>query len=116
MKWTLHPENKDLTTTLPLSVTLSEWQGKPRVILEGAGELELKPQGKNLVSEFYFALPGQYTLEIKDEGHHEIIELQIKEHRYLNFTSEFGFFFILFLFVMGGIFLWTKKIMQKKMR
>lgn len=114
MKWTLYPKNKDLTTSLPLSLEITEWKGSPKVTLEGVGELKLKPFEGKLKTDFYLALPGKYSLEIKDSLSSEVTELNIEEHRYLDFTNEFGFFLILFLFVMGGIIIWTRKIMKKK--
>ncbi|MFP5384744.1 MAG: hypothetical protein ACLGHN_01605 [Bacteriovoracia bacterium] len=113
MKWTLYPENKDLTTTLPLSVEIEQWEGKPSVKVEGLGELKLKEQNNKMRSEFYFTLPGKYKIEIKDRVSTEVKVLTVSEHQYLNFTNEFGFFFVLFLIVMGGIVLWTRKIMLK---
>ncbi len=112
MKWTLTPTNKELTTGLPIQVEISEYVGTPKVRLHGVGELILKPHGKSLRTEFYVKLPGKYHLEVRDAKNQDGLELDIKEHRYLDFTSEFGFFFVLFLFVMGGIVLWTRKIMN----
>jgi hypothetical protein len=114
MNWTFHPKNKDLTTSLPLSVELTHWEGNPKVLVKELGELELKPHGKNLKADFYLTLPGTYTIVVKDSisVNQEIIE--VKQHTYLDFKNEFGIFLLLFLIVMGGIVLWTYKIMNKK--
>lgn len=113
MKWKLHPENEEITTTLPLTIEVHAWKGKPRVFVHGLGNLELKKQGANLKTEFYFTLPGKYRIDVRDSVSHHTMDLEVKEHQYLSFNGEFGFFFILFLVVMGGIVLWTRKIMHK---
>lgn len=113
MKWTLHPKSEGITTTLPMSIELEGWSGTPRVYISGLGELNLVPVKGKLRSEFYFTLPGTYRLEVKDKETLIVTDLVVEEHQYLDFKNEFGFFFILFLIVMGGIILWTKKIMQK---
>jgi hypothetical protein len=115
MKWTFHPKNKHLTTSLPMSVEISEFSGKPSVSLSGVGSLELKPvPNGGMKADFYVTLPGNYTLTVKDSNSSASQELEIAQHTYLDFGNEFGTFFVLFLFVMGGIVLWTRKIMQKK--
>lgn len=114
MKWKLHPENKKLTTTLPMSLEVHEWEGQPRIRIDNMGELKLKAHGKILKTDFYFTLPGEYRIEIRDEVNQHEMRVQVLEHQYLDFSREFGFFFILFLIVMGGIIIWTRKIMQKE--
>lgn len=113
MKWTLYPKNKDLTTSLPMSVEVTEWEGTPKVRLDGVGELKLRKVGPILRTDFYVALPGNYQLTVKDGASQQSINLDVKEHRYLDFGNEFGFFLVLFLLTMGGIILWTRKIMMK---
>ncbi len=113
MKWTLYPKNKDLTTSLPMSVEIEEWDGTPKVHLKGVGDLHLRKTGTKLRTEFYVALPGTYELTVKDSSHSQSLNLDVKEHRYLDFGNEFGFFLVLFLLTMGGIILWTRKIMTK---
>lgn len=115
MNWTFHPTNKEITTSLPLSVEVRNWKGRPRVILDGVGDLELKgtPQGA-MKADFYLTLPGTYKVTIQDSGSKDFYQFQVKQHHYLDFSNEFGFFFILFLFVMGGIVLWVRQIMKKK--
>lgn len=115
MNWTFHPTNKAITTSLPLSIEVSDWKGTPRVILEGVGDLELKriPEGA-MKADFYLTLPGTYKVLIQDSVVKESYEFQVIQHNYLDFSREFGFFFILFLFVMGGIVIWVRQIMKKK--
>lgn len=113
MKWTLYPKNKDFTTSLPMSVEVTEWEGSPQVHMKGVGELKLRKVGSILRTDFYVALPGQYQLTVKDASHQQSLNLDVKEHRYLDFGNEFGFFLVLFLITMGGIILWTRKIMMK---
>lgn len=116
MNWTFHPKNKELTTSLPLSVEINNWQGTPRVILEGVGDLELKPISNGVLkTDFYLTLPGTYRLQLLDANSSYAYEFSIKQHTYLDFTNEFGFFLALFIVAMGGIVLWVKKIMKKKM-
>lgn len=107
--------NKKLTTSLPLSIEIEDFVGEPTVTLSDVGRLELKKvsEGK-LRSNFYVGLEGHYTLTIKDSKEVVSIPLNIAQHRYINFTNEFGSFFLLFLVVMGGIILWTRKIMRNK--
>lgn len=115
MKWTFHPESEDLTTTLPLSVEISDFEGSPRAHLEGVGELDLKKvAGDKYRADFYVSLPGNYKLTVSDARYSSQRELVIAEHQYLDFTNEFGAFFLLFLCVMGGVILWTRKIMKQK--
>lgn len=114
MNWTFHPKNEDLTTSLPLSVEITKWEGEAQVLVEGIGPLELRPSPHGLKADFYFTLPGTYTLTVKDAHHTEVRELMVEQHNYLNFVTEFGTFFVLFLFVMGGIVLWTRRIMKNK--
>jgi hypothetical protein len=115
MKWTFHPKNSELTTSLPMSVEVLEYSGKASAHLSGIGPLELKrsPQG-GLKADFYVTLPGTYVLELRDDNGVVSKELLIAQHNYLDFGNEFGTFFVLFLFVMGGIILWTRRIMQNK--
>lgn len=117
MKWTFHPTNKKLTTSLPLSIEVEGFSGEPTVTLSEVGRLELKKvsEGK-LRSDFYVGLEGKYILTVKDSKETVHIPLDIAQHRYINFTNEFGSFFLLFLVVMGGIILWTRKIMKYKTR
>lgn len=113
MKWKLHPKSEDITTSLPLTLDILEWEGKPRVILDGTGELSLKAQKDGtLKSEFYVYIPGSYRVKLIDSAGTSELEFYAKEHRYLDFGEEFGFFFVLFLIVMGGIILWTAKLMK----
>lgn len=115
MKWTFHPINKEITTSLPLNVEVSDWQGTPKLFLEGVGELQLKNTRPGVLrSDFYVYLPGTYKITLKDLNHTYEYSFHVKEHHYLDFTEEFGAFFMLFLFVMGGIILWTRKIMKSK--
>lgn len=113
MKWTLYPKNKDLTTSLPMSVEISEWEGRPEVHLKGVGDLKLRKIGTKLRTDFYVAMPGSYQLTVRDASHEQSLNLEVSEHRYLDFGNEFGFFLVLFLLTMGGIILWTRKIMMK---
>lgn len=113
MRWEIFPKNEKLTTTLPMSLEIYEWKEQPHVYLEGVGELVLKGDGGKLKTDFYFIAPGRYQLTVQDGLVIEQRVLDIEEHQYLSFTNEFGFFLLLFLFVMGGIVLWTKKIMLK---
>jgi hypothetical protein len=114
MKWTLFPKNENLTTSLPITIEIEEWQGKAKVHLESVGELQLRPAGDKLKTEFYVTLPGEYKLTISDSYNTSTHTLQIEQHQYLNFSNEFGIFGLLFLLVMGGIILWTRRIMLKK--
>jgi hypothetical protein len=114
MKWTFHPANKELTTSLPLEVVLSDWQGTPRVSVDRLGEIPLTPEGQKLVARFYVVMPGRYEVRISDGTSVVAVHpIEVAQHTYLDFTNEFGFFFILFLFVMGGIALWTITIMRR---
>jgi hypothetical protein len=115
MNWIFHPKNKEITTSLPMSVEVWDYTGTPSVTLSGVGKLELKPttQGK-LKTDFYVTLPGEYKLQIKDSVSQVDFPILVAQHQYLDFKNEFGVFFILFLFVMGGIIIWTSKIMKKK--
>lgn len=113
MKWTLFPESEEVSTGLPMHLEISEWDGNVEVHLERVGQLKLKPAQDKLRTEFYFTLPGEYKLEIRDSKTAAGFILTVKEHQYLDFSSEFGFFLVLFVFVMGGIILWTKKIMKR---
>lgn len=114
MKWTFHPTTKQLTTSLPLSVEVEDARGKPSISLSQVGELELKPFKNGFKADFYVKLPGTYYLTIKDKYESSTMTLIVEEHTYLDFQNEFGSFFILFVAVMGGIVLWTRKIMKKK--
>lgn len=115
MKWTFHPENEELTTSLPMSVEIREFKGKPEVLIREIGSLELKKMKEGgLRSEFYVSLPGKYVLEVRDAERFFQRELEIKQHVYLKFNKEFGSFSIIFLFVMGGVVLWTRRIMKNK--
>jgi hypothetical protein len=99
-----------------MSVEVWDFVGKPSVNLSGIGALELKSRPNGVMrTDFYVSLPGTYTLTIKDSNSSASHELEIAQHTYLDFGKEFGTFFVLFLIVMGGIILWTMKIMQKKM-
>lgn len=113
MKWTIYPENKEFTTSLPLTIEISDYRGEPEVTVEKLGELKLNRQADKLEARFYFTLPGEYKLQVTDSNSKEVRVLHVSEHKYLDFGNEFGFFLILFLFVMGGIILWTRKIMLK---
>ena len=117
MNWKFYPTNKELTTSLPMSVTLENYSGKPTVHLSSVGELELvKTHQGALRADFHLLMPGNYTLDIQDANSHFSHQILVKQHSYLNFSNEFGLFFILLLVLMGGIFLWTHKIMQKSIK
>src|SRR5690606_11207742 len=93
---------------------VEDFVGEPVVTLSDVGRLELKKVSEGKVrSNFYVGLEGQYTLTIKDSKEVVTIPLDIAQHRYIDFTNEFGSFFLLFLVAMGGVILWTKKIMKK---
>lgn len=113
MKWTIYPENSEITTSLPLTIEISGHQGTVNVSVDRLGELKLKKENNKLTSQFYFTLPGEYKVKVKDSISSEVRVIKVAEHKYLDFGNEFGFFLILFLIVMGGIVLWTRKIMQK---
>lgn len=114
MKWTFHPTNKDLTTSVPLSVEISEWEGNPKVKVSQIGELELKKSKSGLRADFHLTLPGEYQIEVTDALVKDSLSIKVAQHDYLNFSREFGSFGLLFILVMGGIIIWTKKIMRKK--
>ncbi len=117
MKWKFYPTNKDLTTSLPMFVELSEVQGKAKVHLSRVGDLNLvKTKHGDLKAEFYVTLPGQYQLEMSDATTRYTHSIEVLQHSYLKFNEEFGFFLILFTLAMGGIILWTHKIMKKSIK
>ena len=66
-------------------------------------------------SEFYFTLPSTYHVEVRGDQEIQNLDLLVEQHTFLDFQNEFGIFSLLFLIVMGGIILWTRKIMKKKM-
>lgn len=110
MKYSISP-NKDVTTSLPINIEVT---GKaPLVHIDGIGKIELKG-GEKKTAQIYFKLPGEYRITFKDGDivHHEVIK--IEQHEYLNFKNEFGAFSLLFLLVMTGVIIWTRKIMQNK--
>lgn len=111
----IYPEGEELTTALPLVVHIIDDAGNPRAKIVGVGELELSqhPLG-GVKSDFHFTLPGQYQILIKDAREEQSIMLEIKEHRYLNFREEFGFFLCLFSLVMTGVYLWVRSVMKSK--
>lgn len=114
VKWTLFPKNKAITTSLPMSVEVTEWVGRPKVYIQGMGEMSLKKTPQGMKADFYMTLPGEYKLTVSDSSNSFEQILKVDEHQYLNFSQEFGFFFILFLFVMLGVIVWCAKIMRKK--
>ncbi|MFA7614401.1 MAG: hypothetical protein WCY48_09205 [Candidatus Caldatribacteriota bacterium] len=110
MNYKIYPKT-NLRTSVPINI---EVEGKnPRVDVEGIGRIELK--GSEIKkAQIYFSLPGEYKITLTDG---ELIKeevLSVDQQVYLSFKNEFGVFFILFLVVMGGIILWTRKIMQNK--
>ncbi len=117
MNWKFYPTNKELMTSLPMSVTLENYSGKPTVTLSSIGELQLvKVKDGTLRADFYVLMPGNYIIEMKDANSQFSHQFAVKQYSYLSFTNEFGFFLIIFIFFMGGIILWTKKIMKKPIR
>lgn len=111
MNYEIYPKNEKFSTSLPITI---EVEGKgPRLDIEGIGRIDLKG-GQKKTAQIYFRLPGHYKLIFKDgeEVREEVIT--VYQHEYLDFKNEFGFFSLLFLIVMGGIILWTRKIMKKR--
>lgn len=115
MNWTFHPTTEDLTTSLPMEIEVSDYAGTPRVNISGLGEMQLKSSGpQKMKTQFYFVLPGSYRIEVRDAQTVAVKEISVREHTYLDFVNEFGAFFVLFLIVMGGIVLWTRRIMKSR--
>lgn len=114
MMWIFHPKG-ELRTTVPMSLEISGYAGVPKVVLEGVGDLDLQASGRDsLKAHFYVTLPGKYRLIMSDRQSNSSYEFFVHEQKYLDFKSEFGIFFILFILVMGGLFLWVRKIMKRK--
>ncbi len=117
MKWKFYPTNKELTTTLPMYLELTEVQGKAKIHLSSVGKLNLaKMKDGALKAEFYVSLPGKYLLEMSDASTQYTHKFEVKQHSFLKFTEEFGFFLILFTLMMGGLIVWTRKIMKKSIK
>jgi hypothetical protein len=96
---------------------IQETKTLPKVVIKEIGEMKVvvnKTGGYK--SEFYFTLPETYHLEVRADGELIKMELPIVQHTFLDFQNEFGIFFVLFLIVMGGIVLWTRKIMKSQTR
>ena len=112
MNYSINPQS-DLTTSIPITIEVKNFEHKPKLKVDGIGDIELKGQ-KVKSAQIYFRLPGEYRVTIQDGStiKHEV--LNVSQHEYLDFKNEFGFFFILFLIVMGGVVLWTRKIMKNK--
>lgn len=114
MKWKFYPTNKELTTSLPMFVELTDIDGKAKVHLSTIGDLNLVKTNKgSLKAEFYVSLPGKYVLQMSDASTRYTHEIDVTQHTFLRFNEEFGFFLILFALMMGGIILWTRKLMKK---
>lgn len=112
MNYEIYPKNEEFSTSLPITIEV-EGATNPRLDIEGIGRIDLKG-GQKKTAQIYFRLPGEYKLTFKDG---EVVRqevITVYQHEYLDFKNEFGFFSILFLIVMGGIILWTRKIMKNK--
>lgn len=111
MKYSIQPNKDKLSTSVPITIEVNGI--KPVVSIEGIGRIDLKGTEKK-TAQIYFSLPGEYKITFKDGEliKHEV--LKVSQHEYLKFKYEFGAFTILFLLVMGGIILWTRKIMKNK--
>ena len=113
MNYSIYPKNEQITTSLPITIEVKEFKKSPKLKIDGIGEIELK--GKEVkTAQIYFRLPGEYRLTFQDGELMKSEVITIHQHEYLDFKNEFGVFFILFLMVMGGIIIWTRKIMKNK--
>lgn len=52
---------------------------------------------------FYFSMPGEYALSREGQR----VEVQVAKQHYLDFGSEFGFFFVGAFSIVMAVFIWT---------
>ncbi|HLT22653.1 MAG TPA: hypothetical protein VKZ84_04390 [Bacteriovoracaceae bacterium] len=110
MNYEISPKS-NLRTIVPITIEVEG--NNPRVDVEGIGRIDLQGTGRK-TAQIYFSLPGEYKITFTDGELVKEEVIYVDQQVFLSFKNEFGVFFILFLLVMGGIIIWTRKIMQNK--
>ena len=63
-------------------------------------------------AHIWFTNPGEYVLST--DKTHESLLLFVKSQMFLPFKIEFGVFMMIYVLVMGGLWLWIRKIKHNK--
>ena len=103
----------EIRTTIPVILEIQHVKNKPLVSVKQLGIVPVVKKKGSYKAEFWTQEPGNYLIEVKDGNDIWKKEIFIKKQEYLNFSKEFGFFTILFIFMMVGVYLWMKKIGRK---
>ncbi len=104
---------KDYRTQVPIYIKITDSLELPRVKVSGVGEIPVKKTNNFYQSHFYIQKSGIYKLEISNPIKKVVKTLNVSEQTYLSFSKEFGAFSVIFIIVMLGVILWTRKIMIK---
>jgi hypothetical protein len=101
----------EFRTQLPVTIDI-ESSSKPTVTLEPLGELEVLTIPSGYRAQFHVMEPLKYSLIVKNASEEWRKDIYFEEQQFLKFDKEFGFFLILFFMMLGGVILWTRKLMK----
>lgn len=102
--------------TLPVTITIRGGKAadSPKLFVESFGEIPLKKTKHGYQAQFYSSQAGRF--EVRAVWGQESLTrvLQVEAQVYMNFQTQFGWFFALFLGAIGGLVLWHRRIKSKK--
>lgn len=105
-------DDQEFRTQLPVT-GLIECSSTPELHIASMGTVPLEKISEKWFFEFHVMKPGLHKLKFVCLENVKEIELNFEEQKFLEFDREFGLFFLLFVFCMSGIVLWTKKLMKE---
>jgi hypothetical protein len=105
-------DGQEFRTQLPVTGFI-ECSSLPKLSVTSMGLVPVKKLSGKWYFEFHVMKPGLHQLKFTCSNEVKEIEMNFEEQKFLEFDREFGFFFLLFIFCMTGIVIWTRKLMKE---